>query len=74
VRAIYEADASSAAGTNTLNYDAGPLVQTEAYSNAWSDGSSNASKPTTYVGVSWRRQTNLYRYVKSRPRGLASKI
>ena len=57
VRAIYEADASSAAGTNTLNYDAGPLVQTEAYSNAWSDGSSNASKPTTYVGV-MERQTN----------------
>jgi len=58
VRAIYEADASSAAGTNTLNYDAGPLVQTEAYSNAWSDGSSNASKPTTYVGI-MERQTNL---------------
>ena len=57
VRAVYEADASSATGTNTLNYDAGPLVQTEAYSNAWSNGSSNASKPITYVGI-MERQSN----------------
>ena len=61
VRALYEPDASSAAGVNTTDYDAGPLVQTEAYGSGWlyggGAGDSTASKATTHVGV-MERQTN----------------
>ena len=61
VRALYEPDASSAAGVNTTDYDAGPLVQTEAYGSGWlyggGAGDSTVSKATTHVGV-MERQTN----------------
>ena len=60
-RALYEPSASGS-GANTIDYDAGPLVQTEAYSNGWaygggSSGVSAASAPLTYVGI-MERQTN----------------
>jgi len=59
-RALYEATASGS-GQNTTNYDAGPLVQTEAYSSGWlyggGAGDSAATKALTYVGV-MERQTN----------------
>ena len=59
-RALYEPTASGSA-QNTTNYDAGPLVQTEVYTNGWSygggAGDSVATKPTTYVGI-MEQQTN----------------
>ena len=60
-RAHFEVSPSGS-GIKTLDYDAGPLVQTEAYSSSWnyaggSGGVSAANYPVTYVGI-MERQTN----------------
>ena len=57
-RAVYEASPTGS-GIKTLDYDAGPLVQTETATWTYAGGSglSNATHPTTYVGI-MERQTN----------------